>query len=414
MAFSKQELDTLLFADQAVLIVHSDAFDEDVLDALALRVEDDDPDLQAIWAPLTPNAQNPNTATDTETRQVTPQGSLRSAPRSVAEYKLAIKHLNLRAILFLGCIPSAAALVAAHSMNIPVAAAHLKRSDIPKQRRFWALAPKMLRLRNLDMIFTVDPAKAIAHDLHIPETLVRHCADLRFSRPAEPVPLEHYETLHPKLMHRSIWAATHVTRGDMRHILTAHREILRRDFRALLIIAPRDQADYIACKAYIHEAQLSFRCTSEAHCPDDQTHIFLDDTGMPSALWHHLAQSSVVGGSFDDVALPADITPIIGHGSAVIYGPKLGSFQSNVTELVRLRAARQVSNASTLAHAVMELSNVDTAAAQTVAAWDYATQADATLSEIAQWLIAPYAAQSRPLLIKRQDSRDEDTQTLVS
>jgi 3-deoxy-D-manno-octulosonic-acid transferase len=412
MAFGKQELDDLLFAQNAVLIVHSDAFEDDILDALALRVEDEDPDLQVVWAPLSAPPRAPKTLS-VPPSQVTPQGTLRMAPRSVAEYKCVIDHLKLRALLFLGCTPSAAALVAARTRGIPIATAQLKRRDIPKQRRFSMLSSKMMRLRSLDMIFTVDAADAIAHDVHLPLSMVKHCADMRLSRATPAVPPDHFAAVQPKLMHRSIWVATDVTRGDMRHILAAHRHVLRRDFRALLILAPRDHRDITACKAYIYEAQLSFACVADTPCPDDQTHIWLDDTGNAAALWHHLAQSSCVGGSFDDTAMPADITPIIGYGSAVIYGPKLGSFQNNVTDLVRLGAARQVSDADALANAVTDLSNVDMSAAQTVAAWEYSTQADAAMGEVAHWLITP-----KPKHLgktgRTQDKNDENTRTLVS
>lgn len=429
MAFGKQELDDLLFAQNAVLIVHSDAFEDDILDALALRVEDEDPDLQVVWAPLSAPPRGPKTQRAPPS-QVTPQGTLRMAPRSIAEYKCVIDQLKLRALLFLGCTPSAAALIAAQSRGIPVATAHLKRRDIPKRRRFSMLASKMLRLRSLDMIFTVDDAHTIAQDLHLPQHAVKHCADMRLLRQTPAVPAHHFSTIQPKLLHRSIWAATGVTRGDMRHILAAHRHVLRRDFRTLLILAPRDPRDIIACKAYIYEAQLSFACVTDTPYPDDQTHIWLDDTGQTTeqptdrptdrptgqtqSLWHHLAQSSCVGGSFDDTALPADVTPIIGHGSAVIYGPKLGSFQNDVTHLVRLRAARQVSNAESLAQAVTELSNVDISAVQTVAAWDYSTQADAAIGDVAHWLIAPHAAPYDTADHITQDTYDEDAQTLVS
>ena len=155
---------------------------------------------------------------------------------------------------------------------------------------------------------------------------------------------------------RPVWLAASTHPGEDEIVLDAHARLLEQSPGALLILAPRhpERADKLARLIEARGLSLLQRSRSE-DAPDGSCQVWLTDTLGEMGYWFSLAPASLIAGSL----LPG----IGGHnpveasqaGSSVISGPFRSSFDDLYTTYQTHSACIEVSDATGLSAAVMQV-----------------------------------------------------------
>src|SRR3989338_72777 len=152
------------------------------------------------------------------------------------------------------------------------------------------------------------------------------------------------------------------------------RPALRRAHRLLLILVPADPARAPLLAAQMEETEgwtVAQRGLEQE--PDTETEVYLPDSSLEFGLWYRLAPVTFLGGSLaGDGCIRNPMEPAA-LGSAILYGPRPGSFGAAFGRLGAARAARAVASHYDLAEALSDLLSPDRAARLAQAAWGVAS-----------------------------------------
>lgn len=181
---------------------------------------------------------------------------------------------------------------------------------------------------------------------------------------------------------RPVWLAMHIALNETGTILKAHRQALMASHRLLLILHPRDAADAQAIMEQSRTAGLRTTCWSGGNLPDDNAQVLIADTAEDLGLWLRVAPVSFLGGSLRPGHDSCDPYTAAAHGTAIIYGPHVGTNVDAYSGLMNAGAARIVNDADTLARAVMQMIAPDQAAQMAMAGWDVVTEGADSLDSI--------------------------------
>ena len=158
---------------------------------------------------------------------------------------------------------------------------------------------------------------------------------------------------------RAIWIAVSTHEGEEDVVLDAHQKLLQHDAYALLILVPRHPQRFDAVAERIRSKGMAFeRRSTLAEQPDfsgqrHPTPVLLGDSMGEVMAYLAAAQVAFVGGS---------LVPVGGHnvlepaalGLPVLFGPHMHNFLDARALLLQADAAREVTDANTLAAALLE------------------------------------------------------------
>ena len=173
---------------------------------------------------------------------------------------------------------------------------------------------------------------------------------------------------------RPIWLAADVVEDEEAAVIAAHRDVLRLAHRLLLILVPHDPARAPALAAMMEE-QEGWRVAERRleQEPDTETEVYLPDASE-YGLWYRLAPVTFLGGSLEGKGCHRTPMEAAALGSAILYGPRFGSYGLAYGRLGAARAARMVGSDGDLAQALGDLLSPDRAARQAQAAWTIASE----------------------------------------
>ncbi len=182
------------------------------------------------------------------------------------------------------------------------------------------------------------------------------------------------EALRPALAGRPVWLAAQTRAGEEPMVAEAQRQMTRFSHRLLSVIAPDDpeRGGSLANSLRDQGWNVAMRSTGDPITEDVQ--VVIVDVGNELGLWYRLAPITFVGSSLvpgfggQDPFAPATL------GSALLYGPNVGSYLDSYSRLVNAGGARIVKDASSLAQGLQLLLAPDKAAAQAHAAWEVASR----------------------------------------
>ncbi|MEO1493739.1 MAG: 3-deoxy-D-manno-octulosonic acid transferase [Pseudomonadota bacterium] len=165
---------------------------------------------------------------------------------------------------------------------------------------------------------------------------------------------------------RPVWLAASTHAGEEEIVLAAHAMVCRAMPEALLILAPRhpERGEAVAalCKDAGMEADRRSLDTRVRHGRTLRGAVLLADTLGEMGLWYSLAPVTFVGGSLVAKGGHTPFEPIAA-GSAVLHGSHVENFAPAYRALGGAEAVRDVSDAGTLAAAVVDLLGNETARA---------------------------------------------------
>ncbi|WP_282182068.1 3-deoxy-D-manno-octulosonic acid transferase [Aliiroseovarius marinus] len=184
---------------------------------------------------------------------------------------------------------------------------------------------------------------------------------------------EERDRIAQKLDARPVWLAAGVDPREENAILSAHRLLIRKSHRLLLVMIPLDPARASELTAQLEQDSWIISSRSKDDYPHRDDQIFVVDRDDECALWMHLASITLIGGTLAGGANRNPLAPA-SLGSVVLYGPDGGRHAASLDRLTRAGAARRVRDAATLALEIEHLLAPDKAAEMAMAAWDVTTK----------------------------------------
>jgi len=177
---------------------------------------------------------------------------------------------------------------------------------------------------------------------------------------ARPLPCDEAELaeLRAEIGERPVWLAAATIAGEHPAMLAAHQQITDRTQDALMIIAPRHVADGAPLAALARQGLDHIAQRSKGEKITKETQVYIADTIGEMGLWYRLAPTSFIGHSLDPGGLdlegknPFEAAAL---GSAILHGPSVSYFAESYAALTSEGAAREVADATELAHAFLAL-----------------------------------------------------------
>lgn len=157
---------------------------------------------------------------------------------------------------------------------------------------------------------------------------------------------------HPGFERARTWLAASTHDGEDEIILDAHQIALKTHRDLHLILAPRHPKRGNAIAAMITARGFEVARRSRDQAPEGS--VYLADTLGEMPLWYVSCFACFVAGSLVPKGGHTPFEPIA-HGAAVIHGPHTDNFADIYDALNTAQAAHQVSDAQSLACAVLDL-----------------------------------------------------------
>ncbi len=154
---------------------------------------------------------------------------------------------------------------------------------------------------------------------------------------------------------RAVWAAVSTHEGEEELVLAAHRQLLRRDASALLILVPRhpQRFDEVARRIAALGLVCERRTALAVQPTDPAARILLGDSMGEVMAYLAAAQVAFVGGSLVAVGGHNLLEPAA-LGVPVLFGPHMHNFLDARELLLHADAAREISDADTLSAALAD------------------------------------------------------------
>jgi len=182
----------------------------------------------------------------------------------------------------------------------------------------------------------------------------RDAGNLKADAPPPPVDLAKKRQLASAVSGRPLWLAASTHPGEDEVIATAHSMIKQALPNLLTIIVPRHPERGVAIAEQLTGEGLSTALRSQGTLPEAGTDIYVADTIGELGLFYALAPVAFIGGS---LVPHGGQNPVeaIKLGTAVLTGPNWKNFTDSYTQLLKAGGAKEVTDAETLAVAVLGL-----------------------------------------------------------
>jgi 3-deoxy-D-manno-octulosonic-acid transferase len=182
----------------------------------------------------------------------------------------------------------------------------------------------------------------------------RDAGNLKADAPPPPVDQANKRRLASALSGRPLWLAASTHPGEDEVIATAHSMIKQALPNLLTIIVPRHPERGALIAEQLKGEGLSTALRSQGALPESGTDVYLADTIGELGLFYALAPVAFIGGS---LVPHGGQNPVeaIKLGAAVLTGPHWQNFRDSYMQLLKAGGAKEVTDAETLAIAVLGL-----------------------------------------------------------
>lgn len=303
------------------------------------------------------------------------RGMIRQPPPAdtAAEVKSFLSHWQPQVAILAEGEVRPALLLEAEQRRVPVLMVDARAPYLLKARDGWY--PGLLRasLQSVRQVMAVDEAaarafrKAGAGEVAVAGRMEEPSAALPYHEPER-------AALAAIMATRPVWLAADVPAAEEAAVIAAHRSALRLAHRLLLILVPQDPSRGDALARQIEAAEgwaVAQRGLEQE--PDTETEVYIPDSNAEYGLWYRLAPVTYMGGSLLGEGCARNPMEPAALGSAIIYGPRPGSYGVVFGRLGAAQAARAVGSASDLGEALSDLLAPDRVARLAQAAWGLAS-----------------------------------------
>ncbi len=203
---------------------------------------------------------------------------------------------------------------------------------------------------------------------------------------ARPLPAKQNDvsTLKDQIGDRPTWLAAATRDIEEPAMIEAHLQVMAKEARALLIIAPRflESADAIEASAKAAFQHVARRSNGEL--PTHQTAVYIADTIGEMGLWYRLAPVSFVGHSLGPPGKPLggkNPYEAMALNSVVLHGEAVSDFLETYQDLQAQSASILVRDPGELAKTIVRLFDPDARLPMIAAARDIIDQRSGVLEE---------------------------------
>lgn len=189
-----------------------------------------------------------------------------------------------------------------------------------------------------------------------------------------PAPTEELARLQAQLNGRPIWLASSTFETEQAEVVAAQKHLHSMLPGALMIWAPRHLRDADQAAVLAKDAGLKVARRSLGEGIDPDVDVYLADTIGEMGLWYRLAPISFMGHSLFSDLEGKNPFEAVALGSVILHGPHMSYFAESYAGLAAEGAAREITDAASLAEAVLELQS-DKARSAMVAGADRAVRA---------------------------------------
>ncbi|MHA6324617.1 3-deoxy-D-manno-octulosonic acid transferase [Roseivivax sp. CAU 1753] len=276
-----------------------------------------------------------------------------------------------------------ALMEAAHESGLPCLMVNARAAAFSTPAPRWLPDAAPAALMRFDAIFcTSRDAERRLRRLGLEAARLVHAGTLTGAAPPLDCPPELHEEVATALGGRPTWLAARLHASEMRTVFEAHVAAGRLAPRLLLIVVPETSADADAAWAAADETGLRTCFWDAGDMPDDMTQLVLCEGPDELGLWYRVAPLAFLGGSLATGQVSTDPLEAAALGSAILYGPNVGSHLATYSRLVDAGAARIIRDADSLSAAVLQIIAPDRAAAMAHAGWDVVTAGAETEDQV--------------------------------
>lgn len=171
---------------------------------------------------------------------------------------------------------------------------------------------------------------------------------------------------------RPIWLALNCNADEDAMILAAHRQVMRKSHRLLLVLIPDDPSRAPALAQKLDEDGWVVALRSQDEDPTPEVQVYIADQPGEEGLWMHLSPTTLIGQTLTGGPCTSPNEPA-SLGSVVMFGSHLDQHAGAFARLQAAGAACHVRDVSKLADEVEYLLQPERAAEMAMAAWDITT-----------------------------------------
>jgi 3-deoxy-D-manno-octulosonic-acid transferase len=152
---------------------------------------------------------------------------------------------------------------------------------------------------------------------------------------------------------RPVWVAASTHDGEEEQVLAAHREVLERLPRALLVLVPRHPERFERMAALVARQGFSLARRSAGGTYAAEAQVFLGDTMGELPVFIAAADAAFIGGSLVEIG-GHNLLEAAAVGVPAAIGPHVFNFAEITALMVAEGAAVQVANSADLAHTMAD------------------------------------------------------------
>lgn len=182
---------------------------------------------------------------------------------------------------------------------------------------------------------------------------------------------------------RPVWLAAACAPSEFDTILRAHERALRSSHRLLLIISPAEEEDGPLIRKLAEARGLTTGLRSEGEDPESEIQVYIADYPEEIGMWYRIAPLCFVGQTLAAGMNPQFLAPAA-LGSALIFGPRVYGVRSLTDLLEDKGAALRITDAASLAEAVIILLAPDKVARMAHNAWEAITEGAVLLDRLVE------------------------------
>lgn len=254
--------------------------------------------------------------------------------------------------------------------EIPVLIADAREPWLAKGSESWIPGVMRRSLVNVHRVFAIDAAAGRAFQKAGAQARrISVSGRLEESSQALPCLEAEREYLADLTVARPVWFAGGVPQAEEDAVMAAHRHALQLAHRLLLVLMPEDPARAGPLARELEEQGFSVSVRSDEQEPDPEIEVYIVAEPAELGLWYRLAPITYIGGGLSGTGLTLNPFAPAALGSALLHGPRPGSFGAPLGRLGAARAARAVASIRDLSEALADLLSPERSARLAGAAW---------------------------------------------
>ncbi|MEM9394065.1 MAG: 3-deoxy-D-manno-octulosonic acid transferase [Pseudomonadota bacterium] len=287
--------------------------------------------------------------------------------------------------------------------EIPMALINARMSDESARRWRWLKGTAKTLLSRFSVILVQDQATGDRLiGLGAPQDRLRVIGTLKEGAQVLPCNESDREDFMKATDSRPRWLAASTHPGEEALIAAAHKLLVRKMHRLLLILVPRHPERGPEVAAMLRDDGWEVALRSADDPIEFDTQVYVADTLGELGLWYRVAPVSFLGGSLQDIGGHNPFEPAA-LGSAILHGPHVRNFADIYQRLAEAGAARLASTADGLAASVEDLMSPDKAARMAHSAWEVSSRgAEVTDLALNEMLTLLEDAEAQALLSGRE------------